>query len=92
MVKQTYKVLRPHIGDRNYLPGDERTADAAEVQHLVKNGVLEAAKAEDAPKNKAAAAVKNKAVTKPKMKVAPASKNKVAPAAENKDVVNDPQT
>lgn len=59
-----YKVLRQHLGDKMYMPGDEREADEHEVKHLVDRGVLspEGAKA-DAPKaNKAEnAAPKNKA-------------------------------
>jgi len=37
---KTYRVLRQHLGDRMYMPGDEREADGAEVTHLVRNGVL----------------------------------------------------
>ncbi len=35
-----FKVLREHDGDKFYFPGDVRTANAADVAHLVKNGVL----------------------------------------------------
>lgn len=56
----TFKVLRQHLGDKLYLPGDEREAENIDVQHLVASGVLEAAggaKAKGpAPENKAAAA------------------------------------
>lgn len=51
-----YNVLRQHLGDQMYMPGDTREANAAEVKHLVDRGVLEPAgdeKAERAPKNKA---------------------------------------
>ncbi|RVL53949.1 hypothetical protein [Sinorhizobium meliloti] len=59
-----FKVLRQHLGDKMYMPGDVREADQHEVAHLVDRGVLapEGTKA-DAPKaNKAEkAAPKNKA-------------------------------
>ncbi|MGV2128117.1 hypothetical protein ACQZ4Q_01480 [Agrobacterium vitis] len=35
-----YKVMRHHIGDQEYQPGDTREAKAADVQHLVRSGVL----------------------------------------------------
>jgi len=35
-----YKVMRDHIGDQEYRPGDTREAKAADVQHLVRSGVL----------------------------------------------------
>jgi len=58
-----YTVIRQHFGDRMYMPGEERDATASDVQHLVKAGVLEEAKAKaekpvankaekSAPKNK----------------------------------------
>lgn len=37
-----YLVKREHLGDRNYLPGDEREADPSSVAHLVALGVLAA--------------------------------------------------
>nr|WP_314437605.1 hypothetical protein [uncultured Brevundimonas sp.] len=58
-MSDTYRVQRQHLGDRLYLPGDERTADADTVRHLVENGVL--VKAEPATKNKAQVGGKNKA-------------------------------
>ena len=35
-----YKVVRPHLGDKAYLPGDVRSAKPASVSHLVAKGVL----------------------------------------------------
>ncbi|MDO6755384.1 hypothetical protein Q4598_04005 [Phaeobacter inhibens] len=35
-----YKVLRPHLGDKQYLPGDVRSAKEVTVSHLVAKGVL----------------------------------------------------
>lgn len=46
-----FKVMRQHLGDKLYMPGDEREARNDEVQHLIDNGVL--AKMEESPKNKA---------------------------------------
>ncbi len=40
MTKTTYRVLRQHLGDRMYQPGEEREAEAADVAHLVASGVL----------------------------------------------------
>lgn len=59
-----YSVLRQHFGDRLYMPGDARTANDADVAHLVESGVLvpvTAEKAAPVPKNKAMKAPKNKA-------------------------------
>ena len=39
-----YEVKREHLGDRPYLPGDKRTAQPADVAHLVRAGVLIEAK------------------------------------------------
>ncbi|PYB71501.1 hypothetical protein [Rhizobium wuzhouense] len=61
---KTYKVLRQHLGDKMYLPGDDRKAKPADVAHLVKSGVLvesEGAKAEKLASNKAEPPVRNKA-------------------------------
>lgn len=55
-----FKVMRQHYGDKTYMPGDEREAREADVQHLVDRGVLVAEKKADAPKNKAVSAPKNK--------------------------------
>lgn len=58
-----YTVLRQHLGDKMYMPGDEREANASDVKHLIDAGVLREAKgkAEAAPANKAEkAAPKNK--------------------------------
>ena len=38
---QEFKVLREHHGDKPYQGGDLRIADATEVAHLVRAGVLE---------------------------------------------------
>jgi hypothetical protein len=59
---EKYRVLRRHVGDKDYHEGDERTAEAAEVKHLVDQGVLQPirAKAEAPAKNKAEPAPKNK--------------------------------
>lgn len=35
-----FTVLREHLGDREYRPGDEREADPSSVAHLVALGVL----------------------------------------------------
>ena len=60
-----YEVIRQHLGDKMYVPGDPETgmreAVPGDVQHLVNNGVLIEAKAERKPPNKAEPAVKNKA-------------------------------
>lgn len=50
-----YNVLRQHLGDKMYVPGDTRDANEAEVKHLVEKGVLAPfeKKAEQPPKNKA---------------------------------------
>lgn len=60
---KTYEVLRQHLGDKMYMPGDTRDAAQVDVQHLIDNGVLREGKAkiEPAPSNKAEkAAPKNK--------------------------------
>lgn len=43
-----FKVLRPHLGDKPYRPGDVRSAKAATVSHLVNKGVLAPADQEGA--------------------------------------------
>lgn len=62
-MSETFKVQRQHLGDKMYLPGDERTADRKEVAHLVAKGVLEPIKAKAAPpvKNKAEPKAQTKA-------------------------------
>lgn len=62
-MKQTYDVTRQHLGDRMYLPGDQREADPSDVKHLVDTGVLtlRAEKAERPVDNKAIKAPRNKA-------------------------------
>ncbi|NSL20561.1 hypothetical protein [Agrobacterium tumefaciens] len=60
---KTYDVLRQHLGDKMYMPGDIREVAPGDVQHLIDNGVLREAKAksEPTPSNKAEkAAPKNK--------------------------------
>ncbi len=61
-MSETFKVQRQHLGDKMYLPGDERTADRKEVAHLIAKGVLEPVKgkADAHAKNKAAPKVDNK--------------------------------
>ena len=51
---QRYRVIRTHIGDREYLPGDEREAAPGDVEHLVQAGCLSAieAKVIAPPENK----------------------------------------
>lgn len=61
-MSETFKVQRQHLGDKMYLPGDERTADRKEVAHLIAKGVLEPVKA------KADVPAKNKADPKPAKK------------------------
>ena len=56
-----YDVLRQHLGDKMYMPGDTREAAQGDVQHLINNGVLAEAKADRKPANKAEPAVANKA-------------------------------
>lgn len=62
---KTYEVLRQHLGDKMYMPGDNREAVQSDVQHLINNGVLREAKTKSdastlnkaekaAPKNKSA--------------------------------------
>lgn len=60
---KTYDVLRQHLGDKMYMPGDTREVAQGDVQHLIDNGVLREAKtkSEPAPSNKAEkSAPKNK--------------------------------
>ena len=35
MADQKYRVVRPHLGDKEYVEGDTRTADPRDVAHLV---------------------------------------------------------
>lgn len=51
-----FNVIREHIGDRPYKPGDTREAARADVEHLI-GKVLE----DPAPKRKATKPVVNKA-------------------------------
>ena len=60
---EKFKVIRQHLGDKMYMPGDLREAKEGDVKHLIAAGVLAApeSKAEKAPANKAeGAAPKNK--------------------------------
>lgn len=63
-----FEVLRQHLGDKMYMPGDTREADKNSVQHLVQHGVLAEVNAEPKTANKAEPAVQNKAAQKPKGK------------------------
>lgn len=47
-----YKVLRFHIGDRDYQVGDTRHATPVEVAHLVASGTLEEVKVVTPPERK----------------------------------------
>lgn len=58
VIAMKFKVIRQHLGDKMYFPGDEREMREDEAAHLVPH-VLR--KMESAPKNKAEArAPKNK--------------------------------
>ena len=46
---KTYKVARPHIGDRFYETGDTREAAPIDVKHLVDAGILVEVEAEPDP-------------------------------------------
>lgn len=50
----TFIVMRQHVGDRDYRPGERRDADPAQVAHLVAAGVLKPV-GNAAPENKRAA-------------------------------------
>lgn len=58
-----FKVLRHHLGDRDYVPGEIRTANPGDVAHLVASGTLYPVTEKDAPivPNKSAPVVRNKA-------------------------------
>ena len=58
-----FQVVRQHLGDKMYMPGDEREASEADVRHLIDNGVLKR-KAEPKPANKAEPPVQNKSAAK----------------------------
>ena len=45
-----YDVKREHYGDKYYQTGDKRTANPADVKHLVDNGVLVESVEESKPK------------------------------------------
>lgn len=51
--KTTYTVERQHLGERMYMPGDERELDPNEAKRLVELGVLVERKAAPKPLNKA---------------------------------------
>lgn len=67
-----FRVIRQHLGDRMYMPGDTREADPKEVAHLVAGGVIEPVKeraAGAAPEGaKRAAPTPNKAAAPPENK------------------------
>ncbi|MCW7545424.1 hypothetical protein N7I30_16615 [Aurantimonas litoralis] len=65
-----YEVIRQHLGDRMYMPGDEREISEGDAAALVRNGVLKE------PGKKAEPALKNKMEAAPANKAARASKNK----------------
>lgn len=64
-----YEVLRQHLGDRMYMPGDEREISETDAAALVKQGVL-------AKAGKKAEPPKGKAEPKPANKAEPAAANK----------------
>lgn len=68
-----YHVHREHQGDRFYRKGDQREAEAPDVAHLVRAGVLSPA---DDAQAKPGAKPKEKAAAKPDNKAAPAGENK----------------
>lgn len=68
-----YKVMRRHSGDKEYFPGDTRTADKNDVQHLVPNTLQ---LVEDDTKNTDASGIAGKEK--------PPADNKAKPAADNK--------
>ena len=45
-----YDVKREHYGDKYYQTGDKRTANPADVKHLVEKGVLVESTEESKPK------------------------------------------
>lgn len=53
MADQEYTVMRPHIGDIEYLEGSTRTARLSDVAHLVASGCLIEKKVEPVHLNKA---------------------------------------
>ena len=61
-----YTVLREHLGDRDYRPGDEREADPSSVAHLVALGVL--AEVAAAPPLEPAAAIVAPETKRPRRK------------------------
>lgn len=67
-MKQTFKVIRPHIGDQHYKKGDTRVADPRRVKRLIGTCLEDPEAAKKPAKGKAA----------------PKAKNKAEPMAENK--------
>lgn len=63
-MSKSYEVIRQHLGDKMYMPGDTREATPSDVQHLVQNGVLRETKAERKVANKAEPALANKSAAK----------------------------
>lgn len=57
MADRKFRVIRPHVGDKEYAEGDIRTADPRDVEHLVPKvlePIEEPKKAPPAPKAAAA--------------------------------------
>lgn len=48
-----YRVLRQHFSDKLYTEGQERECDDATAKILIKQGLIEEIKPQEAPKNKA---------------------------------------
>lgn len=62
-----FEVVRQHLGDKMYLPGDKREMSEDDAKHLVPHVLRKASvsKAAPAPKNKAEPAPTNKAEPAP---------------------------
>jgi hypothetical protein len=54
MVERKFRVIRPHFGDKEYAEGDIRTADPADVAHLVPKVLEPIAAVKKTPAPKAA--------------------------------------
>ncbi len=55
MSEMEYEVVRMHVGDKPYAPGDIRVGEERYLKPLVDKGILKPVKAaKDAPENKAA--------------------------------------
>lgn len=69
MAEHKYSVVREHLGDKPYAPGDERIANPGDVSHLVPHvlkdlGPVKAEKTDASVENKAEAKPANKAEAK----------------------------